>query len=237
MTGIRPTTFSVFIPPYVDWLCESREECPPYVSLSITNMSIMMSATMLMEGTLEYVFRRAIRRELRLDAFAIIPETSLQTRVLTQVDEDIRRVAGWDGYKKMYKLLFGEAFKIDDDLEQSIAVLFKLRGAVIGHGRAVNSIGPIHSGKFEWESETFDKIEKYLVSKALKDKMEFDNPDPGDWFSDKVANHFYQKVIEFLVELGLKPEIDANLLWYDEAPRTAKIVSNRLGGRANSSNR
>jgi len=56
-------------------------------------------------------------------------------------------------------------------------------------------------------------------------------PEPGRWFSDTIADYFYRCVVEFIVELGVRPDVDAKLLWFDGAPRTEAIVLNRLNGR------
>lgn len=184
---------------------------------------------------MEYVFRRAIRIEKGLDAFAVLPEDSLEDRLFIQVDADIKETHGWGRYLALYKRLFGEALDCKD-LAEVIQTLFKLRNT-IGHGRAINSLGPFgadhttETSVFEWEDANHKHIADYLEKTNLVEQQTTGFPEPGNWFADSVADHFYTKAIEFVVELGLQSPINANLLWYEDAPDTEAIVLARLNGR------
>jgi len=76
----------------------------------------------------------------------------------------------------MHKCLFGIPFE-NNDLHQAVAVLFKLRGAVISHGRAVNVIGTLapttqfEVNDFEWEFAVYKEIEVFLAGVGLLDEF------------------------------------------------------------------
>ncbi|MEM9904324.1 MAG: hypothetical protein AAF921_04785 [Cyanobacteria bacterium P01_D01_bin.44] len=233
---IQPTTFSSSFPDHIDWLYANRQTAP---LRQVVNMNVMMFTCMFVEGTLEYVFRRAIRKDVGLDAFADLPSVNSDDRMRLKVDAEIRRINGWSGCWSMFSTIFGTKIgdEIAGDTLEAVDVLFSLRGAIIAHGRAANfvTVGPLQPQNnpvdFEWESGVFSKVDAFIKKKGLPRHMDGEIPEVGWWFSDEMTDYAFEMAVGMIVEIGLLPSVSANLFWNTDNGKTMDAINARLNGR------
>ncbi|WP_415402797.1 hypothetical protein [Tateyamaria sp. SN3-11] len=175
----------------------------PLDSVSPTvNVCLSMLTTMTIEGAFEMLFRQEIWKASGLPNHEI-PNDTLNNRLLRKAEDDIRRISGWGGYKAMFEIIFGR--KISEIVEnqgilEAVDVLFTLRGAVFAHARSFSFYyNPLANSPanidVEWESKSFSKIHSYIEKNDLS---------KTGWQSNEVTDHFFERVLELLVEIDVK---------------------------------
>lgn len=174
----------------------ARESVNPTV-----NVCLSMLTSMTIEGALEILFRNEVWAESGLPNHEI-PNDTLANRLLRKVDEDIRRISGWGGYKSMFEIVFGKKISEvvqDESILEAVDTLFTLRGAVFAHARSYSyyynpqATSPANID-VEWESKSYSKIENYIDRNGLSN---------NGWQSNEVTDHLFERALEMLVEIDI----------------------------------
>ena len=194
----------------IDFEREKRNEIDNQDTLSAINMNIILCSACYLEGILEergnflLGYNNAIRETIHLDEFEQRKAfNTIQNRVRTHFKEKLSHTTGLDNFDSLFQLFLGVSFKQSNEIKplvEGINVLFQLRN-VIAHGRkafAYELEAYYTSGAEEYFTGGYKKAEEYLIKKELlKDK--FFNADAIDvFFTNSIADHFYDLVITFI---------------------------------------
>lgn len=198
-------TFQVWrcIPELVKWQTEERGKLTHTTSAAVhagINYSILLMSACYLEGTFEEGLLKLAERTTS--------DQPLTERLLSELRTRISLTTGSEGYNGLFSLVLGrKATEIlnDNSLWETVKVLFHLRN-MIAHGRAVKYTlyMPPHVGGL-WADEFsggYKKIEDYLISKGFLEERHIESGDNWLFFTDEVADHFWEAVQKFIRKLG-----------------------------------
>jgi hypothetical protein len=199
----------------VEFLSNFRDsnKIDPKLVVGINYTIILLSACYL-EGALEDEFKkilslkRGIIRTIKIDDFYTRKSFNLLFNALEEdLDDRISHTTGIENYKSVFKLLTDRDFTESQLLKstmEGVSVLFQFRN-VLAHGRkATAKLINAYWTDGNWEEYYFGgykKAEDYLIKKGLLAKKYVDSETVKEYFTDNIANHFWQISKQFLAEL------------------------------------
>jgi len=183
------------------------------------NLSIVLSMACYVEGVLESKgklllgYHRTIYKLINKTNKSILeirrPMNTFYRRIEEEVSKKVSQCTGLDSYNSIFELLIGKSMKEDKMVKpyiEAISVLFQFRN-VIAHGRQ------IHAYKFssyetnnEFEENFFGgykKAEMFLMKKGLLSNKYVECGMANLFFTNEIADYFYETSLEFLNTLDL----------------------------------
>lgn len=181
------------LPKHVDWLLLQRFNNPEQAIW--INYSIIMFSSMTLEGALEYAFRSDLRHSKGYGWYAH------EDAELQALEKRIGHASGWRNYKELIKDIYGKpvsSFVVDQELLETIDILFKLRDSSVAHGRSMNLV---EKESFVWDSQKHHDIDIFLKKRDLITRNPGQIPECMDWFSDSCASFFWNSILTFLYRI------------------------------------
>ena len=119
----------------------------------------------------------------------------------------ISQTSGIDSYDSLFEVLLGKSLKKEEAIKpliEPIKALFQLRN-VIAHGREINAYEVNAYWTNGLNEEHFEggykKAEDLLIKHKLLEKKYIEQQDVSLFFTNEVADYFYNIVTEFIAQM------------------------------------
>ena len=198
----------------IDFLFENRD-CKKELNCAL-NMNIILLNACYLEGLFErnakciLGYHRSIYKNVSIpDLNFRRPMNIFYNRITSDLKRKISQTSGIDNYDTLFEILLGKSMKKDEAIKpliEPIKVLFQLRN-VIAHGREITAYEVSAywtSGANEEHFEGgYKKAEDLLLKNNLLDKKYVEQQDVSLFFTNNIADYFYNTMTEFIAQLDL----------------------------------
>lgn len=196
----------------IDFLFENRD-CQEELSCAL-NMNIILLTACYLEGLLERKakcvlgYHRSIYKNIsKPDLDFRRPMNFFYNRIASDLKRKISQTSGIDNYDSLFEVLLGKSIKKEEAIKpliEPIKALFQLRN-VIAHGREINAYEVSaywpNGSKEEHFEGGYKKAEDLLIKNKLLDKKYIQQQDVSLFFTNKIADYFYNTVTEFIDQM------------------------------------
>lgn len=183
---------------------------------SALNLNIILTSACFVEGFMERSAKCVLGYYRIIYNDIDIPELQLRKpmneyfqRIEADVYQRISQGTGIDNYDKLFQLILGKSFKQDVSFQsviESIQVLFQLRN-VIAHAKEISA----YEVSSYWNNHTFEenfiggykKAENHLIKKGIIKEHFVKTQDVEQFFTDPVADYFYNAVQQFTNQIQI----------------------------------
>jgi len=194
--------------PYLEklnqFLIESRKAVKQKDTRIGINYAIILNTACCVEGILEYILK-----EILYQKYTLIHDVNSKkfyqfyNSLEKEIHDRIAKTTGIDNYNYLFKLLIGKELKKIDIVKpymEGINVLFEFRN-VLAHGREIKfesfCIDITKNEHYDNFMGGYKKAEDYLLKKKII-KTEFADCKNEVYFTNKVANHFWELSHKFI---------------------------------------
>lgn len=194
----------------IDYLMAERKEITNEKLICAMNLNIILNSACFIEGNLENKLKSVLEsikekyNKIDISDFEIRkPINVFINNIEKDLDRKIAQCTGIEKYDELFHILLNKSLKKEKgiaEIIEGVQVLFQLRN-VIAHGKEVKAyeVNAFWTNGFE---ENFiggyKKAETYLLKKNIIEKKFKDLESSNVFFSNEVADHFWQTSKKFL---------------------------------------